>query len=74
MDLNTELSEYIKLLRFKCKKSQEDMASILKISRNTYSAWEKKPIKLSLDTLIEIGNILEEDILIFFDNYVAKRN
>ncbi len=74
LDLNHELSEYIKLIRFKHKKSQEDMSILLKISRNTYSIWENNPIKLSLDTLIEIGIALDEDILIFFNEYVAKCN
>lgn len=72
LNLNHELSEYIKLIRFKNKKSQEDMGISLKVSRNTYSIWENNPIKLSLDTLIEIGMILETDILIFFNEYVAK--
>ena len=72
LNLNHELSEYIKLIRFKNKKSQEDMGNSLKVSRNTYSIWENNPIKLSLDTLIEIGTILETDILIFFNEYVAK--
>lgn len=74
LDLNNELSEYIKLIRFKNKKSQEEMANLLNISRNTYSIWENNPIKLSLDTLIEIGTVLNEEILIFFNQYVAKSN
>lgn len=74
LNLNIELSEYIKLIRFKAKKSQTDMANSLGIVRNTYSIWENNPTKLSLDTLIEIGLILETDILIFFNTYVAKCN
>lgn len=74
LDLNHELSEYIKLIRFKAKKSQEDMANSLGIVRNTYSIWENNPTKLSLDTIIEIGLILDNDILIFFNEYVAKCN
>lgn len=74
LDLNYELSEYIKLIRFKKKKSQEDLANSLRISRNTYSIWENNPIKLSLDTLIEIGIVLDVDMLIFFNQYVAKSN
>lgn len=74
LDLNHELSEYIKLMRFKNKKSQEDMSNSLKVSRNTYSIWENNPVKLSLDTLISIGIAMKEDILIFFNEYVAKCN
>lgn len=73
-DLNDSLSDYIKLIRFKSKKSQEDVAKELNISRNTYSIWENNPVQLKLDTLIEIGTILNNDIIIFFNQYVADCN
>ena len=73
-NLNDSLSDYIKLIRFKSKKSQKDVAKELNISRNTYSVWEKNPVQLKLDTLIEIGTILNNDIIIFFNQYVAECN
>ena len=73
-NLNQELSDYIKLLRFKSKKSQEEVANELNISRNTYLNWESNPTKLNLDTLDRIGNVLNVDIFIFFNQYVAKSN
>ncbi len=73
-NLNESLSDYIKLIRFKSKKSQEDVAKELNISRNTYSIWENNPVQLKLDTLIEIGTILNNDIIIFFNQYVAECN
>ena len=73
-NLNDSLSDYIKLIRFKSKKSQKDVAKELNISRNTYSIWEKNPVQLKLDTLIEIGTILNNDIIIFFNQYVADCN
>lgn len=73
-EFNLELSDYIRLLRLKYRKSQEDMGKLLGVSRNTYAIWERKPISLSLDTLIKIGDALDENILIFFNRYVAKRN
>lgn len=73
-EFNLELSDYIRLLRLKYRKSQEDMGKLLGVSRNTYAIWERKPISLSLDTLIKIGDALDENILIFFNQYVAKRN
>ena len=73
-NLNQDLSDYIKLLRFKSKMNQEETANRLDISRNTYISWENNPISLSLDTLVKIGNVFNEDIIIFFKNYVAKRN
>lgn len=38
-DLNQELSEYLKFLRFRKKKSQENVADELNVSRNTYNTW-----------------------------------
>lgn len=72
--LNDSLSDYIKLIRFKAQKSQKEVAKELNISRNTYSIWERNPVQLKLDTLIEIGNILNNDIIIFFNQYVAECN
>lgn len=72
--LNEDLSYYLKLLRFKNKKSQEDVAKELEISRNTYATWENNPIGLSIETLNKITNIFNEDITIFFKSYVAKSN
>lgn len=73
-NLNQELSDYIKLLRFKSKMNQEETATKLNISRNTYISWENNPITLSLDTLIKIGDVFNTDITIFFKEYVAKSN
>lgn len=72
--INAELSDYIRLLRLKYRKSQEDMGQLLGVSRNTYAIWEKRPISLSLETLIKIGEVLDDNILIFFKEYVAKSN
>lgn len=72
--LNEELSDYIKLQRFKNKLSQETVAQRLNVSRNTYSTWENSPIKVDLETLQKIGKAIGEDLLIFFDQYVAKCN
>ncbi len=72
--LNEELSDYIKLQRFKKKLSQEEVATRLKVSRNTYSTWENSPTKIDLETLQRISNAIGEDLLIFFDQYVAKCN
>lgn len=72
--LNQELSDYIKLLRFKKKYSQEEVAKKIGITRNTYSIWENKPVALSLETLVNLFDVFEEDVLIFFKKYVAKSN
>ncbi len=69
--LNEELSDYIKLQRFKKKLSQEDVAARLQVSRNTYSAWENSPTRIDIETLQKISAAIGEDLLIFFNNYVA---
>ena len=72
--LNHDLSEYLKLIRFKKKISQEAISEKLNITRQCYTNWENNPIKLDLGQLIEIGTVMDEDILIFFDTYIAKSN
>ena len=72
--INDELSYYLKFLRFKNNLSQQCVADKLKITRQTYTNWEMNPIKLDLQQLIEIGQVMDEDILIFFENYIAKCN
>lgn len=72
--LNSDLSDYLKLLRFKSKKSQEEVANGLDVSRNTYMSWENNPISLSLDTLSKITGFFGDDISNFFIQYVAKSN
>ena len=73
-DLNYELSEYIKLLRFKSKLSQEEVASKLKITRQCYANWENNPIKLDLDKLEKIGNVFNSDIFIFMLQKATNNN
>ena len=72
--LNQELSDYIRLMRLKYRKSQEDMGILLNVSRNTYSQWEKTPISLSLEKLMDVGRVVNEDIFIFFKKNIAERN
>jgi len=71
-NLNAELSDYLKLLRFKAKLSQDEAAKKLKISRATYNKWENDPVDLDLNTIIKVGNVFNEDILIFFKEYATK--
>ena len=73
-DLNYELSEFLRLSRAKKRRSQEAAANILDISRNTYSIRERNPKNMTLKTLLDMSNKLDDDVLIFFKDYVAKRN
>ena len=71
-NLNAELSDYLKWLRFKAKMSQDATAKKLKISRATYNKWENDPTNLDLNTIIKVGNVFNVDILIFFKDYATK--
>ena len=52
--------ENIRIARKAAKKSQQEMADILKVNRSTYSNWELNTIPDVL-TLIEIGKVLNVD-------------
>lgn len=61
-----QLSEEIKLQRFKRKKSQEDCAKYLNISIPTYRELEYNPNKLNLEQSIGLSELLEWNIFDFF--------
>lgn len=73
-NLNYELSEYLRMSRAKKKQSQEDAGRILNISRNSYALRERNPKNMTLSKLLDMSNKLDNDVLIFFKDYVAKRN
>ena len=58
----------IKRLRNQKGYSQEFMASRLNISQASYARIESQEIKLSVDRLQQIADILETDISAFFDS------
>ena len=64
--INDELTEELKLLRFKSKLSQEDVAKMLKISRNSYNNYENNPLKITLEILLKLSEILGYDLYNFF--------
>lgn len=66
------LSEEIRLRRFKCKKSQEDCASILNISIPTYRELEYNPQKLSIEQALKLGIFLNWDIFDFFLHHILQ--
>lgn len=73
-NLNYELSEFLRMSRAKNKRSQEKAGRILNISRNSYALRERNPKNMTLDKLLDMSNKLDNDVLIFFKDYVAKRN
>lgn len=64
--IQDELSEHLKLLRFKAKLSQEDVANKLGISRNSYNMYENSPLKMTLEHLLQLSKILESNLFNFF--------
>ena len=74
-------SELLKSYRGRRLKSQEDIANILKVSRQTYTTWENNPLScetnLLFDILIAI-NADESEIHDFFNaleqDYLSYKN
>ena len=66
-------SKKLKAIRVEKDIKQEDVATKLEVSTNTYMSYENDPRNIKLNTLFEIGNILEVDILHIFLNYVDTK-
>ena len=68
-----QLSEEIKLQRFKQKKSQDDCAKILNISIPTYRDLEYNPNKMDLEQALKLSIFLEWNLFEFFlDNILQN--
>ena len=67
-----QLSEIIKLQRFKEKRSQEDCAKKLNISIPTYRELEYNPNKLDLDQIIILSDFLNYNLVEFFLNLLLQ--
>ena len=61
-----ELARKIRIKRFENNISQDKIALELKVSVNTYRAWEKNPKQLNLENLISISKILDFNLIEFF--------
>lgn len=72
IDEKNILTEQIKMLRFKRKKTQEACAKALDISIPTYKNIENNPNKLTLDQLINLSDFLNYNFLQFFLNYILQ--
>ena len=60
------ISNNLKSYRTRLGYTQEKMAKILDISRNTYCDYEVNPQKLKIETLQDIADILRCDLADFF--------
>ena len=59
------VSDEIKIQRFKNKIKQEDIAEVLKISRETYRKLENNPDKISVKQALAISSTLNWNLLDF---------
>lgn len=66
------LSEQIKLVRFKRKKTQEDCAKALNISIPTYKNIEDNPNKLNLEQTLNLSYYLNYNFFQFFLNTILQ--
>ena len=67
-----ELSDEIKLQRFKTKKTQDDCAKMLGISIPTYKNLEDNPNRMDLDQAIKLFTYIEFDLSDIFLRYVLQ--
>lgn len=72
--MNEKLSDFIRIKRLIKKHTQQSLADKIGVTRQTYANWEENPIEISISKLLLIQEALEEDILIFFSEYVANCN
>ena len=66
------ISSNIKRIREQRGYTQEYMADVLEISQATYARIESQQIKLNLDRLQKVANILETDISTLLDSSKIK--
>lgn len=71
--ISEELSEFLKLQRFKSKLSQEDVAKMLGISRNSYNQYENYPLKTTLEILLRLSTIYGINLYNFFYSQYCKK-
>lgn len=71
-------SEILKSYRGKALLTQDDLASMLKVSRSTYSNWENNPLQCPINIIFNVLNELNVDIDDFLNalkqDYKSCRN
>jgi DNA-binding XRE family transcriptional regulator len=67
-----ELSEEIKLQRFRTKKTQDDCAKMLGISIPTYKNLEDNPNKMDLDQALKLFDYIGFDLSDIFLRYILQ--
>ena len=79
--MNSTLAENLKKIRKKHKLSQEDLASILGVSRQAISKWESKVAYPEMDKImmlcnkfnLNIDDLLHKDIEAIEDKKISKK-
>lgn len=66
-------SKKLKAIRVEKDIKQEDVAKKLNISTNTYMSYENDPGNIKLSTLLDIGNILQVNIINIFLQYIDTK-
>lgn len=67
-----EITEYLKLERFKKKVSQDKIAEFIGISGNTYRSYENNPETITLDVGVKISEFLDCNVFQFFLDSVLQ--
>lgn len=64
------LGQNLRKLRSKTKYSQQDIADLLKIDRNTYANWENEKNDLKSEFIPKLANIFNVEIAVLFEEEI----
>lgn len=70
----TGFSKKIKSIRLEKDITQDFMATKLNISKNTYMSYENDPANMKMNMFLEIGDILNVDIISIFLQHTATKS
>lgn len=65
------LGQNLRKLRSKTKYSQQDIADLLEIDRNTYANWENEKNDVKSDFIPKLAKIYNVDIAMLFEERIS---
>lgn len=71
--ISNEVTECLKLRRFKLKLSQDSVANLLGISRNSYNYYENHPLCMSIDMILMLNALLKINLFKIFYSKCCKK-
>lgn len=66
------LGQNLRKLRSKTNYSQQDIADLLEIDRNTYANWENEKNDVKSEYIPKLANIFNVEISVLFEDEISK--